>query len=205
MKVINLDRDIPETWLLGPAVEAVKRGELIVFPTDSIYALGCDPLNVKAVNRLYTAKNMDASHRCSVICQDIKQASTMARAISNEAFHFLKNNLPGAYTVLLKASHDLPSKAIGKRKRIGVRIPDHPVPQALVEALGFPLLVTSLPIEDEFDLVDPVSISSGLMIRPSVVIDQGPLHVEPSTVIDYSVSPPEIIREGKGAIDWVDD
>lgn len=202
MKVISLDRDVPETWLIGPAIDAVRKGQLIVFPTDSVYALGCDPFDRKAVDKLYTAKGMTENHRCSVICGDLKQVATVARAVSDEAFHFMRRHLPGAYTVLLKASRDLPKEATGKRKQIGVRMPDHPVALALVEELGKPLLVTSVPLWQSGEPVDPVEVAHQLSVRPAVVIDMGPQVADPSTVVDFSVDPPELVRLGKGPVDW---
>lgn len=202
MKVISLDRDVPETWLIGPAVEAVRKGQLILFPTDSVYALGCDPFDRKAVDKLYTAKGMTENHRCSVICGDLKQVATVARAVSDEAFRFMRQHLPGAYTVLLKASRDLPKEATGKRKQIGVRMPDHPVALALVEELGKPLLVTSVPLWQSGEPVDPVEVAQMLSVRPAVVIDMGPQVADPSTVVDFSVDPPELVRLGKGPVDW---
>ncbi len=204
MKVISLDRDVPETWLIGPAVEAVRKGGLILFPTDSVYALGCDPFDRKAVDKLYNAKGMTENHRCSVICGDLKQVASVARAVSDDAFHFMRRHYPGPYTVLLKASRDLPKEATGKRKQIGVRMPDHPVPLTLVEELGRPLLVTSVPAWLAGEEVDPVALAESLSVRPAVVIDQGPQIADPSTVIDFSVDPPELIRLGKGPVDWVE-
>jgi len=202
MKVISLDRDVPETWLIGPAIDAVRKGQLIVFPTDSVYALGCDPFDRKAVDKLYTAKGMTENHRCSVICGDLKQVATVARAVSDEAFRFMRTHLPGAYTVLLKASRDLPKEATGKRKQIGVRMPDHPVALAIVEELGKPLLVTSVPLWQSGEPVDPVEVGHHLSVRPAVVIDMGPQVADPSTVVDFSVDPPELVRLGKGPVDW---
>lgn len=204
MKVITLDRDVPETWLIGPAIDAVRKGGLIVFPTDSVYALGCDPFDRKAVDRLYHAKGMTDNHRCSVICGDLKQVASVARAVSDEAFHFMRRHMPGPYTVLLKASRDLPKEATGKRKQIGVRMPDHPVALALVEELGKPLLVTSVPSWSAGDEIDPVALSERLAVRPQVVLDQGPQVADPSTVIDFSVEPPELVRLGKGEVDWTE-
>jgi len=204
VKVISLDRDDPETWLIGPAVEAVKKGGLIMFPTDSVYALGCDPFDRKAVDRLYAAKGMTENHRCSVICGDLKQVATVARAVSNDAFQFMRRHFPGPYTVLLKASRDLPKEATGKRQQIGVRMPNHPVPLALVEELGRPLLVTSVPAWLAGEEVDPVALAESFSVRPAVVIDQGPQVADPSTVIDFSVDPPELVRLGKGPVDWVE-
>lgn len=204
MKVISLDRDVPETWLIGPAIDVVRKGGLILFPTDSVYALGCDPFDRKAVDKLYTAKGMTENHRCSVICGDLKQVASVARAVSDAAFHFMRRHFPGPYTVLLKASRDLPKEATGKRKQIGVRMPDHPVPLTLVEDFGKPLLVTSVPAWLAGDELDPVAIGERLAVRPDLVLDQGPQIADPSTVLDFSVDPPELVRLGKGPVDWVE-
>jgi len=206
MRVIHLDRDVPEIWTIGPAVEAVNKGELIILPTDSIYAIGCDPWNVQAVNRLYTAKGLDKSKQCSVLCGDLKQVGAVARAVTNDAFKFMRRHLPGAYTLILKASRDLPTQATGKRKAIGVRFPDHVVALAILEELGRPLLVTSVPDWVEGEWVDPVAIAERLAIRPAFVLDQGPILAEASTIIDFTEEPPVVVRLGKGPLHgWLED
>ncbi|MFT7580261.1 MAG: tRNA threonylcarbamoyl adenosine modification protein (Sua5/YciO/YrdC/YwlC family) [Myxococcota bacterium] len=201
MNIIQLDRDVPEIWTLGPAVEALKRGELVIFPTDSVYAIGCDPFDAGAVGRLYKAKKMDKTKRCSVICADLKQVSTVARAVSNDGFRFMRRYFPGPFTLLLKASLDLPTQAHGRRKSIGVRIPDHPVPQALVEDFGRPLLVTSVPGWELNEPVDPVAVANQLYVKPTYIIDMGLQIAEPSTVIDFTTDEPEIVRQGKGIVE----
>ncbi len=201
MEVIPLDRDIPETWTIGPAVRALDKGELVVIPTDTIYALACDPWNAKAVGSLYTAKGMDKSKRCAVICQNQKSIGAVSRAVGDEAFRFMRTHLPGPFTVLLNAAWDLPRRATGKRKTIGVRMPDNPVCQALTEDLGRPILVTSLPGWEDGAEVDPVFTAERLFLRPSVVLDQGLLTAEPSTVVDFTTNPPELVRQGKGVVE----
>jgi tRNA threonylcarbamoyl adenosine modification protein (Sua5/YciO/YrdC/YwlC family) len=200
LKVIQLDKDVPETWLIGPAVDAIRMGELVIIPTDGMYALACHPWERQAVSKLYKAKRMDASKRCSVICGNLKQIGAVARAVDDAAFRFMRDHLPGPFTVLLHASRDLPRNAIGKRKGIGVRIPDHPVPLSLVEALEHPILVSSLPGWEPGEELDPVSTARGLPVRPLVVLDQGPLITEPSTVVDFTTEFPEIVRQGGGVI-----
>jgi tRNA threonylcarbamoyl adenosine modification protein (Sua5/YciO/YrdC/YwlC family) len=205
MKVISLDRDVPETWLLAPVLEALRRGELVIFPTDSVYAHGCDPENRRAVMNLYTAKGMTENHRCSMICSDLKQVGSVARAVSNEAFQFMKHHLPGAFTVILKASRELPKEATGKRKQIGVRMPDHEIPRTIVEDFGRPLLVTSVPDWTRGEPVDPVAVAKRLMVRPAVVVDQGPIEADPSTVVDFSEDLPILVRQGRGVVEgWVE-
>lgn len=200
MKVIQLDKDVPETWLIGPAVDAIRQGELIVLPTDGMYALACHPWDRQAVSKLYKAKRMDASKRCSVICGDLKQIGAVARAVDDAAFRFMRDHLPGPFTVLLHASRELPRNAIGKRKGIGVRIPDHVVPQVLVEELEHPVLVSSLPGWEPDEELDPVFTAQRLPVRPLVVLDQGPLITEPSTVVDFTTEEPEILRQGGGIV-----
>ena len=203
MKVIQLDRDVPETWLIGPAVDAIRKGELIVMPTDGMYALACHPWERQAVAKLYKAKRMDASKRCSVICGNLREVGAVARAVDDSAFRFMRDNLPGPFTVLLHASRDLPKNAIGKRKGIGVRIPDHAVPLCLVEELEHPVLVSSLPGWAPDEELDPVHVAERLHVRPAVVLDQGPLITEPSTVVDFTTDEPEIIRQGGGVVEGI--
>ncbi|MCB9786560.1 MAG: threonylcarbamoyl-AMP synthase [Deltaproteobacteria bacterium] len=201
MNVISLDRDVPEVWTIRPAAEALRRGELVVVPTDSIYAIACDPWDATAVGDLYKAKGMDHSKRCSVMCADLRSIGAVARAVPDAAFHFMRSHFPGAYTVLLLASRDLPRRATGGRKTIGVRVPDHAVCQALIEDFGGPVLVTSIPGWVPGEELDPVGIAERMPIRPAVVLDQGPQLAEPSTVIDFTVEPPELIRLGAGPVD----
>lgn len=200
MQIIPLDRDVPETWTIGPAAAALGRGQIVVVPTDTVYALACDPWDSSAVALLYASKQMDKSKRCAVMCGSLKDVGQVARAVSDDAFRFLRANLPGPYTVLLHASWDLPRQTIGKRRVIGVRMSDHQVSQALVEQLGRPILVTSLPGWKDGE-VDPVEVSRRLAVRPAVVLDQGLAMPELSTVVDFTVDPPELIRAGKGDVD----
>jgi tRNA threonylcarbamoyl adenosine modification protein (Sua5/YciO/YrdC/YwlC family) len=204
MNVIPLDRDVPEVWTIRPAAEALRRGELVVVPTDSIYGVACDPWNASAVGDLYKAKGMDHSKRCSVMCADLRSIGAVARAVPNEAFKFMRDHFPGPYTVLLLASRDLPRRATGGRKTIGVRVPDHPVSQALIEDFGGPVLITSLPGWVPGEELDPVGTAERMFIRPTVVLDQGPQFATPSTVIDYTVEPAELVRLGAGAVDLIE-
>ncbi len=201
MDVIQLDREVPEVWLLGPAVATLKQGGLVVLPTDSIYALACDPWNTQAVTRLYKAKGMDSTKRCSIMCGNLKQVGAVARAVGREAFQFMRSHFPGAFTILLHASRELPRQATGKRKSIGVRIPDHVVSQTLMQDFGGPVLVSSLPNWEAGELLDPVMVAEQMPVRPDLVLDQGPQLPEPSTVVDFTVDPAELVRQGKGPVE----
>lgn len=201
MQIISLDRDVPEVWNIGPAARALAQGELVIVPTDTIYAICCDPWDAGAVGRMYAAKGMDKSKRCAVACRDLKDIGAVGRAVGDAAFRFIKSHLPGPYTVLLNASWELPRRATGSRKQIGVRIPDHVVCQALAEDFGRPLLVTSLPAWEDGGEIDPVEAAKRLYKKPAVILDQGPQLAQPSTVVDFTVDPPELIRQGQGELD----
>ena len=200
MKIVALDADFPEIWLVKPAVDALRDGQIVILPTDSIYALACDPWNHSAVASLYAAKRMERTKRCSIMCGNLKQVGHVARAVSTEAFRFLRTHLPGAYTVLLHASRDLPKQATGGRKSIGVRIPDDPVALAVLEEFGGPILVSSVPGWSVDEAVDPVGSVAHLNRQPAVILDQGRRMAEPSSVVDFTARPPELIRQGKGPV-----
>ncbi|MEZ4264768.1 MAG: Sua5/YciO/YrdC/YwlC family protein [Myxococcota bacterium] len=138
---------------------------------------------------LYKAKGMDHSKRCSVMCADLRSIGAVARAVPNEAFKFMRDHFPGPYTVLLLASRDLPRRATGGRKTIGVRVPDNAVSQALIEDFGGPVLITSLPGWVPGEELDPVGTAERMFIRPTVVLDQGPQFATPSTIIDFTAEP----------------
>ena len=203
MQIISLDRDVPEVWNIGPAARALQAGELVIVPTDTVYALCCDPWDAGAVARLYAAKAMDKSKRCAVACRDLKDIGAVGRAVGDAAFRFIKTHLPGPYTVLLNASWDLPRRATGGRKTIGVRIPNHIVCQSLAEEFGRPLLVTSIPFDEDGIEIDPVEAAKRLYKKPAVILDQGPQFPQPSTVVDFTVDPPELVRQGQGELDII--
>ena len=147
---------------------------------------------------------MDKTKRCSVVCRDFKEVGGVARALTDDAFRFMRTHLPGAYTVLLHASRELPKQATGRRKSIGVRICDHPVAQAVVEEFGGPILVTSVPGWEDGEDIDPQTVAKRLKRQPAAILDQGPMRAEPSTVIDFTEDPPVLVRLGKGPVDELD-
>lgn len=185
---------------LDKAVMALADGEIIIYPTDTLYALGCDALNNRAVERLCRIKGINPDKQLlSVICADISEAAEYAR-IDNRAFKILKANLPGPFTFILPASTSLP-KVFKGRKSVGVRVPDCEVALALARGLGHPVLSTSVEIDDEAEAVDPDSIAMHYAGAASLIIDGGPGGVIPSTVVDLlDSSEPEILRQGLGEI-----
>lgn len=183
---------------LDEAVECLEQGGVIIYPTDTLYALGCDALNNGAIERLCKIKGVDPRKQTlSVVCSGISMASEYAR-VDNEAFRILRRNLPGPFTFILPASTTLP-KIFKGRKEVGIRVPANPIASALAERLGHPLLSTSIP-QDE-DGVDPATVALEYEGVASLLIDGGEGEGIPSTVVDITDSRnPEIVREGKGEL-----
>lgn len=184
-------------------VETLREGGLIVYPTDTYYAIGCDALNNRAIERLCKVKGLNPDKQLlSIVCSDISQASEYAR-IDNKAFRLLRDNLPGAFTFILPAASTLP-KVFKGRKTVGVRVPDNEISRAIAEALGHPVLTTSIPLEgiDEDEIIEPMSIAMRLENVADIMVDGGMGDNRPSTVVDcLDSSAPEVIREGKGVLE----
>lgn len=203
MKVVKIYPTSINDRFIEQAVEELRSGNLIVYPTDSVYALGCDALNSGAIEKLCAAKGINPlKETLSIICADISQASEYAR-IDNRAFKVLKTNLPGPFTFVLPAATSLP-KVFKGRRTVGVRVPDNAIAVALAAELGHPLMTTSLPLpegETPEDYVRPEAIGLLMENSASMMIDGGEGGVELSTVVDLTdSSSPEILRHGAGKL-----
>lgn len=182
------------------ALETIRSGGIIIYPTDTLYAIGCDALNNNAIERICKIKGINPMKtELSIICHDISQAAEYTR-IDNRAFKMLKEHLPGQFTFLLPASTKLP-KVFKGRKTVGVRIPDNPIPLALAEMLGNPLLTTSVEDDGEGSVIYPQSLAIQYEEVVDMVIDGGEGNEIPSTVVDITdSSEPRILRQGAGII-----
>lgn len=203
MKVVKIYPTSINDRFIEQAVEELRNGNLIVYPTDSVYALGCDALNSGAIEKLCATKGLNPlKETLSIICADISQASEYAR-IDNRAFKVLKTNLPGPFTFVLPAATSLP-KVFKGRRTVGVRVPDNAIAVALAAELGHPLMTTSLPLpagETHEDYVRPEVIGLLMENCASMMIDGGDGGVELSTVVDLTdSSSPEIMRQGAGEL-----
>lgn len=203
MKVVKIYPTSINDRFIEQAVEELRNGNLIVYPTDSVYALGCDALNSGAIEKLCATKGINPlKETLSIICADISQASEYAR-IDNRAFKVLKTNLPGPFTFVLPAATSLP-KVFKGRRTVGVRVPDNAIAVALAAELGHPLMTTSLPLpagETHEDYVRPEVIGLLMENCASMMIDGGDGGVELSTVVDLTdSSSPEILRQGAGKL-----
>jgi len=197
--LMAVNPDHPEPRKIARAAAALVAGDVIAYPTDTVYGLGCDPLNKKAIDRLYAIKGMDRSHPLAFICPDL---SDIARYAIVEKFHYriLRRLLPGPYCFILSSTREVPKMLQSKRRTVGIRIPAHAVTIALTRALGRPLVSTTAQrSSDEKPFIDPREIDiafPGL----GLVIDSGAGGEVPSTVVDLTTNPPTIIREGAGPV-----
>lgn len=198
-KIRIWDNDLSERQAREVA-SRLEHGELMIYPTDTLYAVGCDALNVKVIERLCRLLGIKPEKAClSIICADISSAAEYVR-IPNYAFRLMKDNTPGPFTFIFRAASTLP-KAFKSRKQVGVRIPDCPADLALVEALGHPLLTASIHSENEDYTVNPELIAEQWDGKVDFMLMGEDGGTEPSTVIDCTGDEPEIIRQGKGRVE----
>ena len=199
MRRLKIYEENPNATEIGKAVEVLREGGIVIYPTDTIYALGCDALNVRAVERICRIKGINPQKvNLSIICRELSWVSEYAK-LNNLYFKLLKRNLPGAFTFILPTSSSLP-KIYKNRKTVGVRIPDHTITLALVEALGNPLLTTSVSVDDEEPEygTDPELIAERYESVADLIIDGGEGGTIPSTTVDCTGDEPVVLREGKG-------
>jgi len=195
----SIHPDNPQHRLIKQAVEIINKGGVIVYPTDSGYAIGCHLGDKKALERICQIRRVDAMHNFTLLCRDLSEISTYAQ-VNNEAFRKLKAATPGPYTFIFKASKEVPKRLQNaKRKTIGIRIPENAIAHALLEELAEPLMTSSLILPDEDSpLYDPWDIREKLEKQVDLIIDGGQVPQVPTTVVDLSDDAPEIIREGLG-------
>lgn len=189
----------PQHRLIVQAADIIRKGGLVVYPTDSAYAFGCHIGDKDALERIRTLRKLDKNHNFTLMCRDLSEIATYAR-VDNQSFRLIKNHTPGAYTFILEATADVPRRLLHpKRKTIGLRVPDNPIALALLEELGEPLMTSSLLLPgEEFPLTDPYDMRDTLEHFVELVIDGGYCGLEPTTVIDLTESTPQLVRQGKG-------
>jgi tRNA threonylcarbamoyl adenosine modification protein (Sua5/YciO/YrdC/YwlC family) len=191
----------PQPRLIKQAADLVRNGAVIVYPTDSCYALGCHLGDKEAVVRIRQIRGVDDKHHMTMVCRDLSELARYAR-VDNVQFRLLKNNTPGSYTFILEATKEVPKRLQHpKRSTIGVRIPDHPVALALLEELGEPLISSTLILpNEEFAMNDAEQIRDLLQHQIDLVVDGGAVGLNPTTVIDLTTDTPVVVRFGKGDV-----
>ncbi len=201
--LIKLYNENPNLREIRKVVEVLREGGLIVYPTDTVYGLGCDITNQKAVEKVARFKGVNIEkNNFSFICSDLSHLSDYTRPISNTTFKLMRKNLPGPFTFILEANNNVPKYFKGKKKTVGIRVPDNNIIRAIVEELGNPILSTSVHNDDEIlqYTPDPELIYERYQDIADIVIDGGYGELIPSTIVDCSGDEIEILREGKGTL-----
>ena len=193
--------ETPQARLIQQAVGIIQRGGVVVYPTDSAYALGCQLGDKKAMERIRRIRSLREDHNFTLVCRDLSELGTYAR-VDNTAYRLLRHATPGPYTFVLEATRDVPRRLVQpKRKTIGLRVPDHPIPQALLATLDEPLISATLALpEDEYPLTDPYDIRDRLEHEVDLVIDGGFCGLEATSVVDLTEAIPRILRVGVGDV-----
>lgn len=189
----------PELRYINKAINILNEGGVIIYPTDTVYGIGCDIFNKEALDRVKQIKSNPDIKLLSFICPNLKDISKYAK-VSDYAYKTMKKLLPGPYTFILPAAKNVPKKLWSKRKTVGIRIPDHPVALKIVEGLGNPIVSTSTTTRKGDLLVDPMEIKSVFNFQVDLMLASGNLSSIPSTVIDLSGEEPVIVREGAGDV-----
>ncbi|MDD5452400.1 MAG: L-threonylcarbamoyladenylate synthase [Desulfovibrionales bacterium] len=198
--IITVNTVNPQPRLINRTVEVLRSGGIIAYPTDTVYGIGCDIFNKKAIEKIYQIKHRPRHKPFSFICADLKNISEYAH-VSNFAYKIMRKLLPGPYTFILEGSSLVPKLMLTRRRTVGIRVPDHTVCLAIVRALGHPIVSTSAAVGDSQIMTgDPEEIEEKLGPSLNLVVDGGILYPEPSTVVSLIDDSPEIIRAGKGGI-----
>ena len=197
--MITIHPENPQPRLIKQAVECLKSGGIIIYPTDTIYGLGCDIYQPKAIEKICQIKNIDPRKaQLSFICRDLSHLSDFTKSIDTPLYRTLKSHLPGAFTFILPASKQVPKLLQNKKSTIGIRIPDNEICRQILEELGHPILSASLPGEMVEEYTDPEVMFQNFESRVDLVIDGGIGGMVPSTVVDCTTDDWEVIRQGAG-------
>jgi tRNA threonylcarbamoyl adenosine modification protein (Sua5/YciO/YrdC/YwlC family) len=193
----------PEARKINRVVELLRKGGVIVYPTDTIYGIGCDLMNRRSVERLCQILGIKPQKLdLSFICNDLSHISEYVKRIDTPVFKLLKQSLPGPFTFLFESSSNVPKILDVNKKTVGIRIPDHPIPREIVKLLGNPLITSSIKDDDTIKeyTTDPEKIYEDFKHKVDLVIDGGPGGNVPSTVIDFTENEPKLVRQGLGTI-----
>ena len=194
----------PQVRLIKQAVEIINQGGVIIYPTDSSYAIGCHLGDKKAMDKIRLIRQLDKYHNFTLVCRDLSEIAHYAQ-VDNMNYRLMKTLTPGPYTFILPATREVPKRLLNpKRKTIGIRVPDNPVCTALLEELDQPLMSSTLSLpNEEYPLTDPHQIRLKLESMVDLIIDGGYSGHEPTTVVSLIDDKPEILRQGLGSADWL--
>ncbi|MCQ4034785.1 L-threonylcarbamoyladenylate synthase [Kaistella montana] len=201
-KILKIYPENPQENLIAEVIKTLNNGGIIIYPSDTVYAIGCNIFDIRAMEKLAQIKKIKLDKaQFSIICNDLSHLSNFTRPIETSFFRFLKSKIPGPFTFILEANKNLPLAYKG-HKTVGIRVPDHPIPQLIVEKLGHPIASTSIKDDDEVIeySTDPELIAEKYDNLVDIVIDSGYGDNVASTIVDLTGGEPEIIRQGKGEI-----
>jgi len=202
--ILSIHPVTPETRVMRKAAEVLAAGGIIIYPTDTVYGIGCSIENKNAIERIYLVKRQRVDKPFSFVCSDLTHISEYAH-VSNQAFKIMKHLVPGAYTFILPATRmkQLPKILVSKRKTVGVRVPDSQATLGIVKELGHPILSTSVTGDDGEVLHDPEDIKARFRNSVDLILDGGVLPSEQSTVLDLTGEEPVVVRKGSGDISFL--
>lgn len=201
---ISIHPENPQERLIQQVADCLRNGGVIIYPTDTIYGIGCDIYQEKAVEKVCRIKGIQPKKaNFSFICKDLSHLSDFTRNISNPIFRMLKNTLPGPYTYIMEASKEVPRIMKNKKNTVGIRVPNHKICQGILKELNHPIMSTSLPMDVDVEYyTNPEIMQEKFGKLVDMVIDGGAGNIVPSTVVDCSGELPELIREGAGAFEF---
>jgi tRNA threonylcarbamoyl adenosine modification protein (Sua5/YciO/YrdC/YwlC family) len=194
----------PQKRLIQQAVDIINDGGVVIYPTDSSYAIGCHLGDKKAMDRIRLIRQLDKNHNFTLVCNDLSEISKYAQ-VDNMNYRLMKNLTPGPFTFILHATREVPKRLLNaKRKTIGVRVPDNNISNAMLEELGQPLMSSTLILPNaEYPMTDPYKIRLKLENVVDLIIDGGYCGYEPTTVVDLMADTPQVLRQGLGSLDWL--
>ena len=196
--LLKIHPENPPPRLIQKAVDVLNNDGVIIYPTDTVYGLGCNILSKKAVEKLRRIRKLDAKKPLSLICSSENEIQTYSSGISNRIFKIMRKTLPGPYTFIFEASKESPKNILDKRKKIGCRFPNHLIATDLVKYLGNPMLSVSLKTSDDSLYNNPEELYEEYQNQVDLVIDGGIIFAEHSTIVDFTEHSPILLREGKG-------
>ena len=204
--IIKLYNEQPNARLVQQVVSVLEKGGIIIYPTDTVYGIGCDITNPKAIEKIYKIRGLDPKKaHLSFICYDLTDISQYTKPFNTKIFRIVKRALPGPYTFIFNETTKVPKLLSSKKKTVGIRVPDNNIIREIVKQLGRPIVTTSIRDDDEIIeySTDPELIHEKYENTVDLVIDGGDGDNTPSTVVDVSSGDVEVIREGKGEVDWM--
>ena len=196
---MSIHSENPQERLIAKAVDSLRRGGVMIYPTDSVYAIGCHIGDKSSLERVRSIRQLDKNHNFTLVCRDLSELGSYAR-VENSAFRLLKSKTPGPFTFILNATSEVPKRLQHpKRKTIGIRVPNSAIVKALLEELREPIMSVTLTMpDDQYPLTDPYEIKQLMNHHVDVIIDGGYCGLEPTTVIDLTDHTPRLLRQGAG-------